>query len=68
MGFNLGFKGLMEFRLIVSLTGSVFYWYVSMDPTFIGGRLHPSATHDVTIQKTVLCITTAISDVLYLKL
>jgi len=52
----------------VSSAGIMLYWYVSIDPKFIGGRLHPSATHDVTIQKTVLRIMTAISDVLFLKL
>ena len=61
-------ESLIEFRLMVSSGGSVLYWYVSIDSKFKGGRLHPSATHYVTIQKTVLCIINVISDVLFLKL
>jgi len=59
---------LMEFRLIVSTAGGVLYRYFSIGPKFKGGRLHPSGTHDVTIQKTVLCIITVKRDVLFLKL
>lgn len=58
----------MEFGLILSLTGSVLYWNVSIDPKVKGGRFHPSATYGVTFQKkNVLCIFTAMSELLFVE-